>query len=358
MTATRVIGGRDLTLAPATTHPIGSKRGCTVQEVIQQAAGSKESISVVIPVYNEAESIPALAEALFAVLDKLGRPFEVIAVNDGSVDGSQRALREVADRRREFKIIQFRINAGQTAAIMAGIDHAAGDIIVTLDADLQNDPQDIPLLLATLDEGYDLAAGWRVDRQDSAIRRNFISRVANRVISRISGVKLHDYGCTLKAYRKDVLSGMRLYGEMHRFVPIYVSWMGAKFAELPVRHHARKFGKSKYGLERTLKVILDLIVVKFFSRYLVKPIYVFGGFAALSFAVAAACLAFILYLKFAEGVSMIQTPLPVLMAMLVLVGIMSILMGLIAEILIRTYFESQSRRPYHIRDKHNFPETH
>ncbi len=223
-----------------------------------------------------------------------------------------------------------------------------------MDADLQNDPADIPILLSTLEQGYDVVSGWRKDRQDHAISRNFVSRVASRVISRISGVPLHDYGCTLKAYRREVLEGMRLYGEMHRFVPIYASWMGAKVTEIPVHHHARKFGKSNYGLERTLKVVLDLMVVKFLSRYLVKPIYVFGGFAAACFSLSTLAFMYMLYLKFAAGVSMIQTPLPVLIAMLILVGVMSIMMGLIAEILMRTYFESRGLPAYSVRERLNF----
>src|SRR5262249_16819970 len=192
-------------------------------------------------------------------------------------DRSAERLASAAAAHREIKVIEFRRNAGQTAALMAGIDHASGNIIVTLDADLQNDPKDIPLLLSKLEEGAAVVSGWRKDRQDARIRRTLVSRIANQLISRISGVRLHDYGCTLKAYRKEVLSGMRLYGEMHRFVPIYASWMGAKVVELPVRHHARRFGKSKYGLNRTFKVLLDLMVVKFFHRFLVKQFYLFGG---------------------------------------------------------------------------------
>jgi len=237
---------------------------------------------------------------------------------------------------------------------MAGIDHASGDTIVTIDADLQSDPEDIPILLNKLDEGADVVSGWRKDRQDAPLRRNFVSRIANSLISRISGVRLHDYGCTLKAYRREVLGGMRLYGEMHRFVPVYASWMGAKVVELPVRHHARRFGKSKYGLNRTLKVVLDLMVVKFFSRYLVKPIYVFGGFGLWSILGGVAVISYALYLKFFEATSLIQTPLPVLAAMLFLIGITSILMGLLAEIVVRTYFESQGLNSYNVRKLQNF----
>lgn len=210
------------------------------------------------------------------------------------------------------------------------------------------------MLLDKIAEGYDVVSGWRKDRQDAAIRRNFVSRVANRVISTISGVRLHDYGCTLKAYHHDVVKGIRLYGEMHRFIPIYASWMGAKVCEVPVRHHARQFGESKYGLERIVKVILDLMVVKFLDRYFVKPIYLFGGFGVFSLAVSVLSGIWMLWLKLVDGLSMILTPLPLLTAMTFLVGIMSILMGLLAEMLVRTYFESQGRSAYLVRETVNF----
>jgi len=311
-------------------------------------------LSAIVPVYNEEESIPHLCTRLFATLDGLGKTFELICVDDGSQDGSLSVLKSIAATRPELKIVAFRRNSGQTAAMMAGIDHASGDIIVTIDADLQNDPDDIPALLAKLDEGYDVVSGWRKDRQDAAIRRNFVSRVANRVISRISGVDLHDYGCTLKAYRRDVIKDVRLYGEMHRFIPIYAAWMGACVHEMPVRHHPRKFGKSKYGLERVAKVILDLLVVKFLDRYLVKPIYVFGGFGLLSLAISGLICLFMIWLKFVEDVSMIQTPLPILAAMTLLIGVLSLLMGILAEMMVRTYFESSGRRSYSVRETINF----
>jgi dolichol-phosphate mannosyltransferase len=315
----------------------------------------RPAISVIVPIYNEQESIAPLCQGLFGVLDGIGRRFEVICINDGSTDGSVDALQQFAKQRNELRVVNFRRNYGQTAAMMAGIDYASGDIIVSIDADLQNDPRDIPALLAKMDEGFDVVSGWRKDRQDAAIRRNFVSRVANGIISQISGVWLHDFGCTLKAYRREVVKDVRLYGEMHRFVPIYASWMGARVCEIPVRHHARKFGKSKYGLERILKVILDLVVVKFLDRYLVKPIYVFGGFGLLSLLVSFLLTLFMIWLKFFEGVSMIQTPLPLLAALTFLVGVQSILLGLIAEILVRTYFEARERRAYSVRDTINFP---
>lgn len=326
-----------------------SRSETRAESALEVTDWSRDKLSVIVPIFNEEESIPLLYEQLVGVLDQLDRDFEIIAVNDGSRDNSAAVLAELASKDTRFKVVEFRRNAGQTAAMMAGIDYATGETIIPIDADLQNDPMDIPRLLEKLDEGYDVVSGWRKDRQDDAIRRNFVSRVANRVISRISGVRLHDYGCTLKAYRKDVLRGMRLYGEMHRFVPIYASWMGAKVVELPVNHRARQFGASKYGLNRVAKVILDLMVIKFFSSYLVKPIYVFGGTALTFMTAAFAAFAYMIILKVFFGTAMIQTPLPVLSAMLFMLSIMTFLMGLLAEILVRTYFESQGRLPYSVR---------
>jgi len=280
--------------------------------------------------------------------------FEIIAVNDGSRDGSVQELRRVARQHPELKIIDLCRNYGQTAALMAGIDHASGDTIVSIDADLQNDPEDIPKLLAKLHEGYDVVSGWRKDRRDSRLHRRIPSRLANQLISLISGVKLKDYGCTLKAYRRQILRGTRLYGEMHRFVPIYASWMGARIIEVPVQHHARVSGRSNYGLERVFKVMLDLMVVKFLERYFVKPIYIFGGFGLFSLALCVIATSYMFYLKFFQGLAMILTPLPLVSTLTFLVGVMSILMGLLAEMLVRTYFESQHRAAYVVRDLINF----
>jgi glycosyltransferase involved in cell wall biosynthesis len=310
-------------------------------------------LSIIVPIYNEEKNIPLLYERLDSVLRTTGHDYEIIMVNDGSKDGSLVALRELTSRHQEVKVLDLKRNSGQTAALMCGIDHSSGDIIIPIDADLQNDPADIPHLLAKLNEGYDVVSGWRQNRQDAAFRRNFVSMVANRVISAISGVKLRDYGCSLKAYRRSVLDGVRLYGEMHRFVPIYASWMGARITEIPVAHAPRIHGKSKYGLERIAKVILDLIVVKFLDRHLVKPIYVFGGFGLLSIAVSLLALLWGLYLKFVDGLSLIQTPLPLFSAMALLAGITAILLGLMSEILVRTYFESQDKRPYYVRERLN-----
>lgn len=314
-------------------------------------------LSVIVPAKNEEQNLPVLLARLFPVLRGLGRPFEVIVVNDGSTDGSLRVLRELAACHPELVVIDLARNYGQTAAMMAGFDHAHGDIIVPIDADLQNDPADIPLLLAKLEDGYDVVSGWRRDRQDAAIRRNFVSRVANTVISRLSGVRLHDYGCTLKAYRRAVIGPVRLYGEMHRFVPIYASWYGARIAEVPVRHSPRLHGKSNYGLERILKVVLDLLVVRFLDRWIGKPIYIFGGFGALWFVVAAISGTYMLYLKYFGNLTMIQTPLPLLVVMSIMMGVMSICIGLVAEIVVRTYFESQGKSIYHTREVINHDAT-
>ena len=311
-------------------------------------AGS--AISVIIPAKNEAQNLPVLISRLLPVLHDLNRPFEVIVVNDGSTDGSLQTLRALADCHPELRVIDLARNYGQTAAMMAGFDHARGDIIVPIDADLQNDPADIPRLLAKIDEGYDVVSGWRQHRKDAAIRRNLLSRVANMLISRLSGVHLHDYGCSLKAYRRGVIGPVRLYGEMHRFVPIYAAWYGARITEIPVNHSPRLHGKSSYGLDRILKVVLDLIVVRFLDRWIGKPIYIFGGFGALWFVTAALSATYMMYLKFFGNLSMIQTPLPLLVVMSIMMGVMSICIGLVAEIVVRTYFESQGKSIYHTRE--------
>jgi glycosyltransferase involved in cell wall biosynthesis len=323
----------------------------------KRGGAAAPELSIVIPIYDEEGNIPLLMERVFSAGERLGRSFEVIGIDDGSSDGSAALLRLEAARRPALKVIRLSRNYGQTAAIMAGIDHSQGNVIVSLDADLQNDPEDISLLLGKLDEGYDVVSGWRRDRKDAALRRNFMSRVANSLISRISGVALHDYGCTLKAYRRRVLQGVRLYGEMHRFIPIYAAWYGARISEVVVRHYPRHSGHSKYGLERILKVVLDLIVVKFLDRYLTRPIYTFGGFGLLSLFMSGVAFLTMVYWKVIEGVSMISTPMPLLTAMTFLVGIMSILMGLLAEIMMRVYFEAQQRRIYSVREMLNFDRT-
>lgn len=311
-------------------------------------------ISVIVPIFNEESNISRFLDNSFEVLKGMGEPFELIAIDDGSTDQSVALLVREAEIRQELKVIICHRNAGQTSAIMAGIDHSTGDVIIPIDADLQNDPKDIPRILKKLREGYDVVSGWRKKRKDARYRRNLVSRIANMLISRISGVKLRDYGCTLKAYRRDILSETRLYGEMHRFIPIYASWRGARITELEVDHHARVAGESKYGLERVFKVILDLIVVMFLDKYMQKPIYIFGGFGILSFLLSGSFLVYMLYLKFIHGVSMIQTPLPTLVAVTFLFGALSTLLGLVAELLVRTYYESQRITTYSIKKKVNF----
>jgi glycosyltransferase involved in cell wall biosynthesis len=305
-------------------------------------------ISVTVPIYNELESIVPLHQRVALVLKSLGRPWELILVNDGSTDGSAAVLDQLAAADPNVKVIHLRRNFGQTAAMMAGIDYARGNIIIPMDGDLQNDPMDIPRLLAKLDEGFDVVSGWRKGRKDARLTRNFPSWLANRLISVISGVHLHDYGCSLKAYHKSVIKDIKLYGEMHRFIPIYASWQGARVAEIPVTHHSRQFGKSKYGLERTLKVILDLIVVKFLATFAQKPMYIFGGVGLASLLLSVVSGVWALYLKFGYEISFVQTPLPLLFVLTAITGVMCILMGLLAELLTRTYHESQHKAIYSV----------
>jgi glycosyltransferase involved in cell wall biosynthesis len=331
------------------------RKGATAKAAKKAAGQTKEDatqsldISVVTPIYNEVESIPLLVERLFHELRKLGRPFEVIAVNDGSTDGSDMILDKLALTHPELRPLHFARNFGQTAAMMAGFDHARGDIIVTIDADLQNDPADIATVVARIDEGYDLCSGWRRDRKDAAVKRNFVSRVANRLISRVSGVELHDYGCTLKAYRRSVIDGMKLYGEMHRFIPIVASGMGARIVEVPVGHQARAFGQSKYGLERIVKVTLDLLLMRFMHKHMARPIHLFGSFGLFFLLISGLSFLAMIYAKVFHDVPMIMTPLPLFSGMFFVLGIITMLMGLIAEILMRTYFESQQRPHYLLR---------
>ncbi len=312
-------------------------------------------LSLVIPVYNEEKNLPHLFEAIYAILPPMNKTWEAILVNDGSRDCSLDVLRDYAAKDPEHvRVVAFRRNFGQTAAIAAGIDYASGETIVLLDADLQNDPADIPMLLAKLDEGYDLVSGWRKDRKDNALVRNFPSHVANWLISQVTGVHLHDYGCTLKAYRRDALAGFRLYGEMHRFIPVFAHSVGARITEMVVHHHPRKFGKANYGLERTIKVVLDLFTVKFLLSYSSKPIYLFGG-AGMGLILGSAALMLYLFIRrFFDGVAVLGSPLFQLSVMFAIMGFQSILMGLIAELLARTYHESQSKPTYTIRETINF----
>jgi len=305
-------------------------------------------LSVVVPIYNEAENLIPLFEDLTDALLGLREPWEIVFVDDGSGDESPRLLRELATKDEKIKVLTLRRNFGQTAATMAGIDHASGDVVVVMDGDGQNDPAEIPALLDKLAEGYDVVSGWRRERCD-ANGRVWLSRIANRLISHISGVRLHDYGCSLKAYRKEILHSVRLYGEMHRFIPIYASWQGARVAEIPVHHRPRSAGRSKYGFERIFKVVLDLMVVQFLGRYETKPIYIFGGFGLLCWGLAALSTGYAFYRKFFEDVSFILTPLPLFSLMAFMTGTLSILMGLLAELVVRTYYESQQKAPYAIK---------
>ena len=308
------------------------------------------NLSLIIPVYNEEENLPLLYNAVLESLNPLQDTWEVIFVDDGSKDSSFEVLRSLVERDPEhIRVLSFRRNFGQTAAIAAGLDHACGDIIVLLDADMQNDPADIPMLLAKLDEGYDLVSGWRKDRKDNRLTRTIPSNLANSLISWTTGVHLHDYGCTLKAYRRDALAGFRLYGEMHRFIPVFAHAVGARITELPVRHHPRKFGKAKYGLERTIKVLLDLFTVKFLLSYSSKPIYLFGGAGFFLMFAGAADLLFLLVRRTLFGTPVFTSPLLQIGVMFFIMGFQSILMGLIAELLARTYHESQQKPTYTIR---------
>jgi len=310
----------------------------------------EETVSVLIPVYNEEGSLSLLYDKLRLALEKTGRAYEIIFVDDGSSDGSLEILLDLREKNPNVKIISFSRNFGQTAALSAGIDCSKGDIIIPMDGDLQTDPEDILLLLKRVEDGYDVVSGWRKDRKDPFWSRRLPSIVANRIISWIGGVHLHDYGCTLKAYKKDVLKNIKLYGEMHRFIPIYAHWIGARVSEIPVSHSPRGSGSSKYGMSRVFKVILDLMVVKFLLSYSQKPIYVFGGMGLLMVLGSFLTGCYAVYLKLFKGTSFILTPLPLLCVFLLLLGFLSILMGFLAEILTRTYYESQGKPTYQIRE--------
>ena len=314
-------------------------------------------LSLFLPVYNEEENLLRLNTKIFEAMAALGQTFEVIYVDDGSRDGSLALLEQFAAEDARVKVVAFRRNYGQTAAMAAGIHAATGEILIPMDADLQNDPADIKRLLDKLDEGFDVVSGWRKDRQDAFLTRTFPSRIANALISRIGGVALHDYGCSLKAYRREVLKDVNLYGEMHRFIPIYAAWAGGRVTEIPVTHHARTAGVSKYGLSRTIKVVFDLVTIKFMASYLTKPIYLFGGAGMISFVISLLAAAMAFSMKFADWpkhADFIQTPLPVVAMVLFALGVQFFLMGLIAEIVVRTYHESQGKPIYTVKARFNF----
>ena len=316
---------------------------------------SKVDISIVVPLFNESRNLPPLLEALDKALTALEKTYEVILVNDGSSDATAEHLDAIADER--VRVVHFRRNFGQTAALMAGFNIARGSVIVAMDGDMQNDPADIAKLLLKLDEGYDVVSGWRANRQDAALRRNFPSKVANWLISTLSGVRLHDYGCTLKAYRREALRDVKLYGEMHRFIPIYAAWNGGRVTEIPVTHHPRLHGKSNYGLERLVKVVLDLMVLGFLYRFLQKPMYLFGTVGLVSYAISAAAGAASVYFKYFGGKSFIETPLPTMFAITFITGCMCFLMGLLAELITRTYHESQDKMTYLIARTRNVSQS-
>ncbi len=313
-------------------------------------------ISVFLPVYNEEPNLLPLHAKLEEALKQLGRAAEVIYVDDGSTDGSLKILQDIARRDDRVRVVALKRNYGQTAAMAAGIDAARGKVLIPMDADLQNDPADIVRLLEKLDQGYDVVSGWRKNRQDKLFTRKVPSMIANRLISWIGGVPLHDYGCSLKAYRREALQDVRLYGEMHRFIPIYASWAGARVSEIPVEHHARTMGKSKYGLSRTIKVLFDLMTIKFMASYQTKPIYVFGSFGMMAFLISLLAGLYAVFLKLMNQADFVQTPLPILAIVMFAVGIQFLLMGLLAEMLVRTYHESQSKSIYAVREKIGFPE--
>lgn len=307
-------------------------------------------LSIIVPVYNEEETIPLLYQAVMEAMEPVNQTWEMILVDDGSKDQSLPKLEALALKDpHHIKVVGLRRNFGQTAAIAAGIDYAVGDIIVLIDADLQNDPQDIPILLEKINEGYDVVSGWREKRKDNYLTRTLPSQFANKLISVVTGVHLHDYGCTLKAYRREVITGFRLYGEMHRFIPVYANSVGAKIIEIPVRHHPRKYGKAKYGLERTFKVILDLFTVKFLNSYANKPIYLFGGTGIVIMLISSIILFYLFIRRVFFLVPVLDSPLFMLSSMFFILGFQSILMGLIAELLVRTYHEAQHKPTYTVK---------
>lgn len=314
------------------------------------AKSVRPRISIVIPLYNEEDSIPHLAEALDAAIANCGEPTEVIIVDDGSRDRSFTLLREIAERDPRFTIVRFRRNFGQTAAFAAGFAQARGEVVITMDADLQNDPMDIPLLMTKIDEGYDIVSGWRKNRQDRWIDRKLPSMLANRLISNVTDVRLHDYGCSLKAYRTEVLRHVRLYGELHRFIPALASQVGATVTEVPVNHRARKYGSSKYGISRTIRVMLDLINVWFLGAYSTRPIHVFGTLGLGSMALGILAGLYLTALKIFWGASIGNRPLLLLAVLLVVIGVQLVTMGLLAEMITRTYYESQNKPIYVVRE--------
>ena len=308
-------------------------------------------VSIVIPVYNEVEALPALYDALAETLDGLPQSCEIVFADDGSRDGSAALLDRFAAEDPRVRVLHLARNYGQTAAMMAAIRASAGDIVIPMDADGQNDPADIPRLIEKLEEGYDVVSGWRRRREDAALTRRLPSMLANRLISSLLHVPLHDYGCTLKAYRREVVEDVRLYGEMHRFIPVYAAWEGARVTEIPVAHHPRRHGTSKYGLGRIARVLLDLFILYFIDRAFDRPMQFFGKFGLFAIGLALLITGSALVLKFVFAVSLIQTPLPLLAAVIGLSGLLFMLLGIIAEVQARIYFEARGRPPYKVRSE-------
>ncbi len=307
-------------------------------------------LSVIIPVFNEEGNIEPLYREIRGALDGLGVEYEILAIDDGSTDDSFTLLKRVHEEDPRVRVIRFRRNFGQTAAFAAGFDAAQGEIVVTLDADLQNDPADIPPLLAKMEEGYDVVSGWRVERHDPFLTRRFPSIVANWLISEITGVRLHDYGCSLKAYRREVVKNIRLYGELHRFIPALASWMGVQVTEIPVNHRARGFGRTKYGLSRSIRVLLDLLTVRFLLSYSTRPIQIFGLLGFLSFLIGGALLAYLGFVRVVLQQPIADRPLVLLAILLTMVGVQLVTMGLLGELVVRTYHESQGKPIYAVRE--------
>jgi len=313
-------------------------------------------LSVVIPIYNEEENIELLYKSLDAVLSKLNSSYEVILIDDGSTDSTYEKLKEINKKNKNVKIIKFRKNFGQTPAMRAGFDYCKGDIIITLDADLQNDPDDIPKILKKMEEGYDIVSGWRKNRKDKIISRKIPSRAANKLISILFGVRLHDYGCTLKAYKKEVIQNIELYGEMHRYIPALASWMGIKVAEVSVKHHRRKFGRAKYGISRTFRVVVDIITIKFLLTYSKKPMQIFGLLGIFTSIVGSGLTLYLIIGRVFFDQSLADRPLFILSIFMIFVGIQLITMGLLGEIMMRTYHEGTDKPTYVIKeiiDKNN-----
>ncbi len=310
-------------------------------------------VSIVLPIYNEEKNIPILYKEITDTCRKSGYEYEIIAVNDSSTDLSPKVLSDIAHKDPRLKVISFKFNVGQTAAMSAGIHYATGDIIIPMDSDLQNDPRDIPRFIDKIHEGYDVVSGWRKDRKDFTFSRKIPSKIANVLIGYITGVKIHDYGCSMKAYRRELIQDIKLYGEMHRFIPAYARWQGGRVAEIVTNHRPRIHGKTNYGISRTFKVLLDLVVVKFLSRYLNKPIHFFGGVGFVSLAIGVVAGISSIFLKIFHAKSFVSTPLPVFSALFIIVGVQLMAMGIIAEMLMRIYYESQNATPYKIRETIN-----